>query len=171
MQHIVHATFEGFDAKFTRDGWFDATTAAQQHGKRISHWLENEETQQYIKALAAALNVRDSGDLIRTQRGRAGGTWLHPKLAVVFARWCSPRFAVWCDLQIDALIRDGYARISDAERTHWRQMLELEKRDESSKVRASFGSHLMLQRKREKPSIEKERERLATALQPSFKFH
>ncbi len=25
------------------------------------------------------------------------GTWLHPKLGVIFARWLTPHFAVWCD--------------------------------------------------------------------------
>ncbi|WP_186016214.1 KilA-N domain-containing protein [Burkholderia gladioli] len=171
MQHIVHATFEGFDAKFTRDGWFDATGAARHFGKRVDNWLRLAETTTYLAALSEALTTSDVRKFVRSREGRNGGTWLHPKLAVAFARWCDPRFAVWCDIQIDQLIREGYARISDAERAHWRQMLELEKRDESSKVRASFGSQLMLQRKREKPSIERERERLATALQPSFKFH
>lgn len=37
-------------------------------------------------------------------RGQAG-TWLHPKLAVAFARWLDDDFAVWCDLHIDALLR------------------------------------------------------------------
>lgn len=30
---------------------------------------------------------------------------MHPKLAVPFARWLDTRFAIWCDLQIDGLIR------------------------------------------------------------------
>lgn len=33
------------------------------------------------------------------------GTWLHPKLAVAFARWLSDEFAVWCDLTLDNHIR------------------------------------------------------------------
>ena len=171
MQHIVHATFDGLDVHFTGDGWFNATAAAQHYGKRIAHWLENAETQHYIAVLAEALNIRNPGDLIQAQRGRNGGTWLHPKLAVAFARWCDARFAVWCDLQIDALIRDGYARISDAERAHWQQLLELEKRDETSKIRASFGSHLMLRRKHELPGIKAERERLGSLIQPSLLSH
>ncbi|WP_186205930.1 KilA-N domain-containing protein [Burkholderia gladioli] len=156
------------DVRFTDDGWFDATAVATKYGKRTAEWLRLPATVAYIDALN-----RKYGNFphLKTRRGVGGGTWMHPKLAVRFAQWLDVDFAVWCDEQIEQLIRDGYARISDAERTHWRQMLELEKRDESSKVRASFGSHLMLQRKREKPSIEKERERLATALQPSFKFH
>jgi hypothetical protein len=46
-------------------------------------------------------------DLIIIVHGGAPGqhgTWLHPKLAVIFARWLSPDFAVWCDEQIEALL-------------------------------------------------------------------
>ncbi|OAM32416.1 hypothetical protein A7P96_02000 [Eikenella sp. NML03-A-027] len=32
------------------------------------------------------------------------GTWLHPKLAVHFARWLDPKFAVWCDEQIEQIL-------------------------------------------------------------------
>jgi len=99
--------YNGMAVSFTGDGWFNATAAAKHFEKRIPHWLENAETQQYMPALAKALNIRDSGDLIRTQRGRDGGTWLHPKLAVAFARWCDVDFAVWCDLQIDHILRGG----------------------------------------------------------------
>lgn len=42
---------------------------------------------------------------VKVRQGQHGGTWLHPKLAVVFARWCDTRFAVWCDMQIDRLLR------------------------------------------------------------------
>lgn len=51
--------------------------------------------------------AKDTG-LIITRAGSpetGGGTWLHPKLAVAFARWLDVDFAVWCDLHIDALLR------------------------------------------------------------------
>lgn len=35
-----------------------------------------------------------------------GGTWLHPKLGPVFARWLSARFAVWCDEQIERILHN-----------------------------------------------------------------
>lgn len=168
MQHIVHATFEGLQVRFTEDGWFNATAAARHFGKRIDNWLRLDEAKTYMAALAEALSASDVREFVRAQEGRNGGTWLHPKLAVAFARWCDPRFAVWCDLQIDTLIRDGYARITDAERAHWQQLLELEKRDETSKIRASFGSHLMLMRKHDLPDIRAERERLNSLIQPSL---
>ncbi|SDG85201.1 KilA-N domain-containing protein [Pseudomonas flavescens] len=56
---------------------------------------------------AKALNLKlvKSTGLVITKSGRGGGTWLHPKLAVAFARWLDVRFAVWSDLHIDALLR------------------------------------------------------------------
>lgn len=105
MSKIIIAQYDGIDVAFAEDGWFNATTVASARGKRIDHWLENKETQEYIAALGRALNTRDSGDLIRTRRGRNGGTWMHPKLGVPFARWVDVDFAVWCDLQIDKILR------------------------------------------------------------------
>ena len=46
------------------------------------------------------------------------------------------------------------------------QRLALEARDAGSKVRASYGSHLMLDRKRELPQIHSERQRLDALMNP-----
>lgn len=43
--------------------------------------------------------------LTSTQQGSRNGTFCHPKLAVFFARWLDARFAVWCDLMIDNILR------------------------------------------------------------------
>lgn len=85
-------------------GWFNATEAAAKFGKRLDHWLDNKETKEYIAALTEDSNTPLSGYL-KTKRGNNGGTWLHPKLSVAFARWLNVRFAVWCDLQIDSILR------------------------------------------------------------------
>jgi hypothetical protein len=44
-------------------------------------------------------------------------------------------------------------------------------REVESKVRASFGSHLMLERKREIPQLDEERFRLELQIQPSLLSH
>jgi hypothetical protein len=51
--------------------------------------------------------VKETG-LVKTKSGsieNGGGTWLHPKLAVAFSRWLDVDFGVWCDLQIDNILR------------------------------------------------------------------
>jgi Rha family phage regulatory protein len=50
----------------------------------------------------------------------------------------------------------------------WKQYLDLEKRDATSFMWASFGSKRMLDRKREKPLLENERQLLESEMQPTL---
>lgn len=99
---IIQMDFEGQPVAFNADGWIDATGAAARFGKEPHEWLRLPDTAAYLSALSKTGKIPE---LVRTKRGRYGGTWLHPKLGVGFARWLSVEFAVWCDMQIDALIR------------------------------------------------------------------
>lgn len=101
---LVTLNYQGHAIAYQDDGWFNATAAAAQFGRRVDHWLANQETKAYIASLCEITNTPLSGYL-KTKRGAGGGTWLHPKLAVRFAQWLDPRFAVWCDMQIDNLLR------------------------------------------------------------------
>ncbi|BDB69291.1 hypothetical protein Cthiooxydans_17030 [Comamonas thiooxydans] len=101
--------YEGHPITIRNDGWFNATEAAARFEKRPSHWLDLESTKGYMAALAKALGF-DAGNpgikLVRASKVRGqSGTWMHPKLAVAFARWLDDDFAVWCDCQIDNIIR------------------------------------------------------------------
>lgn len=105
MSVVIPFHYQGEPVRFNSEGWINATDIAIREGRRVDKWLATQETQEYISALMRHLNTPKKGDLIQSQRGRGGGTWLHPKLSVAFARWISPDFAVWCDLHIDALLR------------------------------------------------------------------
>lgn len=87
---------------FREDGWFNMTKAAKAFGKLVPKFLELPSTKEYIAALQE--NIQKS-DVLETARGRNGGTWAHPKLAVFFARWLDTKFAVWCDVVIDDILR------------------------------------------------------------------
>jgi hypothetical protein len=102
---LVTSEYSGHRISFSEGAWFNATEAAAYFGRRVDFWIKTKETKEYIEALCRHLNTSKRRDLIRTKRGRNGGTWMHPRLAVPFARWCSPDFGVWCDLQIDQIIR------------------------------------------------------------------
>lgn len=106
---LVIEQYEGEPVHFMRDGWFNATGPAKRHGKKPAHWLALPGTKSYMAALGKALGFEvgfPDIKLIRTSKVRGqAGTWLHPKLAVPFARWLSDDFAVWCDLKIDAIVR------------------------------------------------------------------
>ena len=96
--------FNSTPITFNDDGWFNATEAAKAFDKEPAQWLRLPGTVEYMTALAETIPVKITG-LVATKRGQAGGTWLHPKLGVAFARWLDVRFAVWCDAQIDAIMR------------------------------------------------------------------
>ena len=109
--------YNGLALHASREAWFNATEIAALFGKRPIDWLRLPETDRYIAALCKReaekrqiAEVRKS-HFIKTRKGgndlTQQGTWLHPKLAVAFARWCDVDFAVWCDEQIETLIRDG----------------------------------------------------------------
>jgi hypothetical protein len=99
---IIPFAYDGHTVRFNAEGWINATEAAARFCKLPHEWLRLPETVAYLDAMCKYGKIPQ---LVRTQRGRNGGTWLHPKLAVAFARWLSVDFAVWCDEQVDALIR------------------------------------------------------------------
>lgn len=51
------------------------------------------------------------------------GTWLHPKLAIMFARWLSMDFEIWCDQKIEELLAKGKVSASAEERVKWMDKL------------------------------------------------
>lgn len=99
---IITRTYENHAVTYNNEGWFNATEAAAKFGKVPHEWQRLPDTIAYIAALE-----RKYGKIpyLKTKRGAGGGTWLHPKLAVRFAQWLDVDFAVWCDEQIDGIIR------------------------------------------------------------------
>ena len=108
--------FGNTPVSFRQDGFLNATAIASHFGKLPKDYLKSEQTQQYISALAENLSVRrkiltEENQIVIVKRGGSEqGTWLHPKLAIHFARWLNPKFAVWCDEQIEILLN---GKISD----------------------------------------------------------
>lgn len=83
------------------------TKAAQHYGKRLGNFWAADGVQEYVATLEEMTGI-PVNTLAQTKRGGAGsgsGTWAHPKLAVFFARWLDVRFAVWCDLTLDEILR------------------------------------------------------------------
>ena len=101
--------------QFTTDAFFNATAAAKPFGKSPKDWLKTEETKEYIFAIRRKILVEEN-QLIKVVNGApstGGGTWIHPKLGVHFARWLNADFAVWADEQI-ALILSGICQAPQA---------------------------------------------------------
>lgn len=103
-------SFSGVAVSFNQDGYLNASAIAKHFGKRVPDFLKTEQNQEYISALAEHLSktkkiVLEENQLVIVKHGgNQSGTWLHPKLAIHFARWLDPRFAVWCDEQIEHIL-------------------------------------------------------------------
>lgn len=111
MSNIIPMTFDEQQFPFYSDCWFNATVAAKHHGKRVKNWTILESSREYIAELAQELDIEPfdskgkiSTLLVRAEKGRYGGTWMHPELVVEFARWLSPKFARACDRHIKNLL-------------------------------------------------------------------
>ncbi|PUB31200.1 KilA domain-containing protein [Pseudomonas sp. GV105] len=117
---IIPFDYEGQAVRFNGDGWLHATEIAERFGKEPAQWLRLDSTKEYINRLSERMEKSNVGKshitLVKTRRGNTStsGTWLHPKLAVKFARWLSVDFEIWCDEQIDALVRGDQAKWQQA---------------------------------------------------------
>ena len=131
MNQIQSFNFGNIAVSFRADGYLNATAIAAHFGKQPRDYLKTEQTQQYIAALAENLSVKTKiltkeNQIVSVKRGGdEQGTWLHPKLAIHFARWLDPKFAVWCDEQIEQIISGSLqpklAQTTVADRTPLRQ--------------------------------------------------
>ena len=115
-QAIITRDYQGMTFQFREDGYFNMTKAAKHFGKDLSNFMRSPDTIEYLEALEGTVKSTDHSDsLVEAKRGYHlnpyVGSWGHPKLAVFFARWLDVKFAVWCDMVIDDLLR-GKAQVT-----------------------------------------------------------
>jgi phage antirepressor YoqD-like protein len=111
--------YKGFEITFQNDDgsvMVNATEMARPFNKRPVDWLNLSSSQNYIQALREVrypnITPAESAGLIQTVRGNYSdgsqqGTWMHEDVALEFARWLSPSFAIWCNDRIKELMKVG----------------------------------------------------------------
>lgn len=90
----------------------NATQMANKFGKKAKDWLKTQQSKEFLKSLSEGKKI-PSSDLVQVMYGNSGGTWMHEDVAIEFARWLSPMFAIWCNDRIKELAREGVATVSD----------------------------------------------------------
>lgn len=111
----------------------NATQMAKPFGKEPKHWLLNQSTRDFIQALSEVRNLT-SADLVKvTKGGIEQGTWMHEDVALEFARWLNPAFAIWCNDRIKELLKTGVTTISNDDEAIAYAMQVLNKRLEQAK--------------------------------------
>ena len=105
-----------FDLSNT-DVMVNATQMAKPFGKLVGSFLRLKEIKQYISLIelryADSHNGNDYKALKVIQGGnpKLQGTWMCKKLALRFAQWLSPEFALWVDDKIEELLQTGSTSI------------------------------------------------------------
>ena len=90
----------------------NATQMAKKFGKSARHWLNNQQTKEFLQELGGLRNLNPT-DLVKvTNGGTNSGTWMHEDVAMEFARWLSPKFAIWCNDRIKELARTGITTVA-----------------------------------------------------------
>lgn len=92
---IVNAgEFNGISIGQRADGYVNITAMAKATGKRVDNWMRLDETTSFLSEFS--LDPEYAGVLaIDPKQGRNGGTWVHPDVAIQFAQWVSPKFALF----------------------------------------------------------------------------
>jgi hypothetical protein len=105
--------------------YLNATKTAKSFNKRLDNWKTSKETIEYIDALSRSLKIRERDLIIVRQGGKPQeqGTWIHKKLIILFARWLSPDFAVWCDIQIEEILNSKTSNEPDLDQIEKRVKL------------------------------------------------
>ena len=78
----------------TTDGYVNATAMAKANNKEWHNYFKSDRATTYLEALSRNLQISVT-DLYLAKQGE--GTWIHPRVAIDFARWISAEFAVWMD--------------------------------------------------------------------------
>lgn len=84
----------------------NATQMAKPFNKSPKDFLKTEQSKRFIEALSEVKKILSS-DLVKVTYGNNGGTWMHEDVALEFARWLSPAFAIWCNDRIKELLMNG----------------------------------------------------------------
>ncbi len=82
----------------------NATEMAKSFGKQPAEWFRLPSTARFMEALEA-MGKSHRSELTKTINGV--GTWMHEDVALEFARWLSPAFAIWCNDRIKELLKHG----------------------------------------------------------------
>lgn len=173
MSSVIPFEYQGKPVRFSSDGWLHATKLADRFGKRIDHWLDNADTLEYIQALdeyltgtdSEILDTRNSG-YVKTSKARVdrgGGTWLHPKLAIHFARWLSAKFSVWCDSRIEEILHRVPSALEDLNRAC--------KKFNDRKALASACGRGLWEWQRDEPILSLEVERKINSIQMALELN
>lgn len=152
-------SYEGANITFQNGAnvMVNATQMGRSFDKQPAMWLRTSQVKEFLSALQKSKlqksSLNDSqevnasggltnelyGGLVVTVRGGANpGTWMHQDVALEFARWLSPMFAIWTNDRIKELLTTGVTTVSNDDEMIASAMLILQKRLDAHKQRVQI---------------------------------
>jgi len=93
------------------DNYLDATAMCQANGKLFADYQRLKTTQEFLEALSLNMGIPII-KLIQVESGRYGGSWVHPRVSINLAQWCSPEFAVLVTDWVFELMTKGHVSLN-----------------------------------------------------------
>lgn len=111
---IQRFDYEGSPIAFSKGEsvMVNATNMAKAFGKTPKDWLRTNQTKEFISTLSGVRQISPTELVAVNQGGSKQGTWMHEDVAMEFARWLSPKFAIWCNDRIKELARTGVTTVA-----------------------------------------------------------
>jgi hypothetical protein len=98
------------------DGYWNATAMCQANGKLWGHYYENRSTRKLLDGLSRSIGI-PIDQLVQTVTTGPNvhrGTWVHRRVAIDLARWCSVDFAVMMNGWVEELLTKGRVELPQA---------------------------------------------------------
>jgi hypothetical protein len=130
------------------DNFINATQMCKAGGKKFAQWFMLESTKELIRTLEEDLKLNTN--IVDVQKGRYGGSWVHPDLAVQLAQWISPKFAIQVSRWTRELLITGSVSI-DSKKTN----------EELNRLQSLLTEKTLLIENKEKQIVKLERKQLA----------
>lgn len=93
----------------------NATEMAKPFGKRPVDWLRLPSTVRFMSELSEVRKLHFDKLVVTHKGGNLNevgqGTWMNEDVALEFARWLAPAFAIWCNDKIKELLTTGKTEI------------------------------------------------------------
>ncbi|RTK93601.1 MAG: KilA-N domain-containing protein [Neisseriaceae bacterium] len=95
------------------DVMLNLTQMAKANGKDVFAWRELKSTQEYLTEYQTQNSGFEANQILKVVKGgKNPGTWANQDVALEFARWCNPKFAIWCNMQIKELLKNGSVNLN-----------------------------------------------------------
>lgn len=136
MNNAVVYDYKGSQISFMsgENVMVNATQMAKPFSKQPIDWLKTNQSKEYIETFSK-LKIISLADLVQvTKGGNNSGTWMHEDVALEFARWLSPAFAIWCNDRIKELLKTGVTTVSNDDEAIAYAMQVLNRRLEQAKA-------------------------------------